>query len=255
MSTAKQVVPASKKGFVYGSSDATTPAKVSALNVGWFYNWNFVRNPGVDASLPYTPMIWGMTSVNNPAAVSLINQLDNPGYENVVLGFNEPDGAKQANMTVDMAIQHWPLLVGTGRRVGSPASAGNPTTAGGWLANFMTAAKAGGLRVDFIAVHWYAPPNVTSFLKELDTLYQQYGLPIWITEFAVADWTATTGSKFTVDQVTTFMQAVVPELNKRSYIERFAWKTRATSDVNMGTSALFNDDGSLTALGSVYASL
>jgi hypothetical protein len=51
------------------------------------------------------------------------------------------------------------------------------------------------------------------------------------------------------------MEAVVPELNKRSYIERFAWKTRATSDINMGTSALFNDDGSLTALGSLYASL
>jgi len=255
MTTAKQIVPVSKKGFVYGSSDPTTPAKVNALNVGWFYNWNFVRNPGMDTSLPYTPMSWGMTSVNNPMAIKLINQLDNPGYENVVLGFNEPDGAKQANMTVDMAIQHWPLLIGSGRRVGSPATASNPTTAGGWLANFMTAAKGANLRVDFIAVHWYAPPNVTSFLKELDTLYQQYGLPIWITEFAVADWTATTESKFTVEQITAFMEAVVPELNKRSYIERFAWKTRATSDINMGTSALFNDDGSLTTLGAVYASL
>jgi len=255
MSTAKQILPASKKGFVYGSSDPTTPAKVGALNVGWFYNWNFVRSPGMDTSLPYTPMIWGMTSVNNPMAVSLINQLNNPGYENVVLGFNEPDGAKQANMTVDQAIQNWSLLVNTGRRVGSPATASNPTKAGSWFANFMTAAKAANLRVDFIAVHWYAPPNVASFLNELDTLYQQYNLPIWITEFAVADWTATTGSKFSVDQVTAFMEAVVPELNKRSYIERFAWKTRATSDVNMGTSALFNDDGSLTALGAVYASL
>ena len=255
MSTAKQILPVSKKGFVYGSSDPTTPAKVGALNVGWFYNWNFVRSPGMNTSLPYTPMIWGMTSVNNPMAVSLINQLNNPGYENVVLGFNEPDGAKQANMTVDQAIQNWALLVNTGRRVGSPATASNPTKAGSWFANFMTAAKAGGLRVDFIAVHWYAPPNVASFLNELDTLYQQYNLPIWITEFAVADWTATTGSKFTVDDVTAFMKAVVPELNKRPYIERFAWKTRATSDVNMGTSALFNDDGSLTALGVVYASL
>ena len=255
MSTAKQILPVSKKGFVYGSSDPTTPAKVGALNVGWFYNWNFVRSPGMDTSIPYTPMIWGMTSVNNPMAVSLINQLNNPGYENIVLGFNEPDGAKQANMTVDQAIQNWSLLVNTGRRVGSPATASNPTKAGSWFANFMTAAKAGGLRVDFIAVHWYAPPNVASFLNELDTLYQQYNLPIWITEFAVADWTATTGSKFTVDDVTAFMKAVVPELNKRPYVERFAWKTRATSDVNMGTSALFNDDGSLTALGAVYASL
>lgn len=255
MSTAKQILPISKKGFVYGSSDPTTPVKVGALNVGWFYNWNFVRNAGVDASLPYTPMIWGMSSVNNATAVSTINHVDNVGYENVVLGFNEPDGAKQANMTVDQAIQNWSLLVNTGRRVGSPATASNPTKAGSWFANFMTVAKAGGLRVDFIAVHWYAPPNVASFLNELDTLYQQYNLPIWITEFAVADWTATTGSKFSVDDVTAFMKAVVPELNKRPYVERFAWKTRATSDVNMGTSALFNDDGSLTALGAVYASL
>ena len=255
MSTAVQITPNSKKGFVYGSSDATTPAKVAALNVGWFYNWNFVRNPGVDASLPYTPMIWGMTSVNNPNAFATINHIDNAGYENIVLGFNEPDGAKQANMTVDQAIQNWPLLANSGRRVGSPATASNPTKAGSWFANFMTAAKAGNLRIDFIAVHWYAPPNVTSFLNELDTLYKQYNLPIWITEFAVADWTATTASKFSVDDVTAFMKAVVPELNKRPYIERFAWKTRVTSDINMGTSALFNDDGSLTSLGSVYASL
>jgi hypothetical protein len=255
MSTAKQIVPLSKKGFVYSLYDPTTSSKVNTLNVGWHYNWNFLRTPGVDNSVPYTPMIWGMTSVGNQNAVNIINKIDNDGYENVVLGFNEPDGAKQANMTVEQAIANWPLLLNSGRRVGSPASAGNPTTAGGWLANFMTAAKAANLRVDLICVHWYAPPNATSFLKELDTLYQQYGLPIWITEFAVADWTATTASKFTVDQISAFMKAVIPELNKRSYIERFAWKTRSTSDVNMGTSALFNDDGSLTALGSLYASL
>ena len=38
-------------------------------------------------------------------------------------------------------------------------------------------------------------------------------------------------------------------------MEKYTWKTRTTEDANMGTSALFNDDGTLTALGRVYAAI
>ena len=254
MTTSVPVI-SKKKGFVYSSSDPTTPAKIAALNIGWFYNWNFVRNSGIDTAIPYTPMIWGSKIAVNPAAVSTINTLNTTGYENIVLGFNEPDGAAQSNLTVDQAIGLWPELVNSGRRIGSPAVAQNPTTPNGWLAQFMAQAKALNYRVDFITVHWYAPPNAASFIKEIDTLWYLYGLPIWITEFAVADWNATTTvpSRFSEAQVETFMGQVIPQLESRTYVERYCWKTRSTSDVNLGTSGLFNDDGSLTKLGMYYA--
>jgi hypothetical protein len=37
-------------------------------------------------------------------------------------------------------------------------------------------------------------------------------------------------------------------------VERYCWKTRTLSDPNMGSSSLFNDDGSLTDLGVLYKS-
>jgi hypothetical protein len=246
-----------KKGFVYGSSDATTATKINALNVGWFYNWNFVRNPGIDNLIPYTPIVWGTKTANNADAIKIINQIDTPGYDNNILGFNEPDFSQQSNMTVDQAIALWPIIQKTGRRIGSPAVAKNPTDPNGWLAQFMQKAKELNYRVDFIAIHWYAPPNVKSLLTKIDALWATYGLPIWITEFAVADWNAnaTTPCRFTQTQVKDFMAQVIPELESRSYVERYCWKTRNTSDINMGVSAIFNDDGTLTDLGTLYASL
>ena len=40
-------------------------------------------------------------------------------------------------------------------------------------------------------MHSYAPPRADSFLEHVQKLHERYGKPIWITEFAVADWKAT----------------------------------------------------------------
>src|SRR5262249_35947653 len=73
----------------------------------------------------------------------------------VLLGFNEPDHPQQANMTVQQALELWPHLTATGMRVGSPATAADPSLSGSWLEKFMDGAKARGYRVDFVCVHWY----------------------------------------------------------------------------------------------------
>ena len=51
------------------------------------------------------------------------------------------------------------------------------------------------------------------------------------------------------------MTAACTGLEARSYVERYSWKTRSTSDAALGTSALFNDDGSLTELGLIYSKI
>lgn len=237
---------ATKKGFVY-PSDATTCDKLAALNAKWHYNWNVTPPANLAPEIPYTPQIWGAKTLAYIGAAS----------HSVILGFNEPDGAKQANLTVDQAISHWPELMATGARLGSPATAGNPTNPAGWLAQFMEQAAAKNYRVDFIAVHWYAPPNATSFLKEIDAIYALYKLPIWITEFSPADWNAspTTPCKFVPADAIQFMNVVIPELEKRDYVERYTWKTRTPDDVNLGFAALFNADGTLSDVGKAYAAL
>jgi hypothetical protein len=235
--------PASKKGFVYPQ---ITQQIVNELNIGWCYNWNTINT--IELSVPYTPMCWGSAPKDLVAITNLSNATE-------LLGFNEPDGVLQSNLTVQQAISLWPQLQATGLRLGSPATAGNPTNPTGWLAEFMTAAKANNYRVDFICVHWYAPPNADSFVKELDNLYALYNLPIWITEFSPADWKASLANptKYLAHDAINFMNQLIPELQSRPYIERFAWKTRPTGDPNLGFAALFNDDGSLTTVGQAYA--
>jgi len=257
-------VPVALKGFVYkedpwplSSADPTLLAdKLSALHVDWFYTWGRLRPAAVPISLPFAPMIWGHQARNAEVLDHALSQLQQPGLDDALLGFNEPDRPDQANFTVEEALLRWPDLMATGRRLGSPATAENALT-GTWFPAFMQGIRDKGLRVDFIAVHRYASPNPQSFLDYLDAVHALYQLPIWITEFAVADWnaTATTPNKYSVADVEAFLRTIVPEFRKRPFVERFSWKTRHTTDVNMGTSALFNEDGSLTEVGAVYAGL
>jgi hypothetical protein len=223
-----------KKGFVYDLSDPNFVPKLMSVKPKWYYTWGPHGSPNVD--LPFTPMAWGKGS---------LPQTHTP----VILGFNEPDGTAQSNLTVQQALSMWSHVTSGGDRIGSPATAGNPTTAGSWLEQFMDAAP----KVDFICVHWYAPPNSASFLKEIDMIWAKYKLPIWITEFAVADWSGKFPGGFDPNLVQEFMKEACAGLDARPYVERYSWKTRTPEDVHMGTSALFTDDGLLTPLGVTYA--
>lgn len=239
-------MPSIKKGFACGSTVPAIPATLVSLHAKWYYNWGYIATPNVSNTIPFVPMVFSNKVTSNPTAmVALKGTSSQP-----LLCFNEPDLPQQANMTVPKAIASWSIAEKTGRRMGGPATATNPTSTTGWLANFMKAKPAGG--VDFMCVHWYGPANAASLLRVIDNLYNIYKKPIWITEFAVADWT--TPNKYTPSQVAAFLSAVIPQLESRAYVEKYAWKQRTASDPNMGSSTMVNADGSLTALGTLYAS-
>jgi hypothetical protein len=237
-----------KKGFVCSRKDANSVQKILSVNPTWYYNWNFASTDNMPSSLPFVPMVWGESTATNDYIMNLLG-ISAGGTSQPLLGFNEPDRVDQSNLTVSRALALWPNLVKTGCRLGSPATAANPIKSGGWFDQFMIAKP----KVDFITLHWYAAPNVTSLLNIVDTLHVRYNLPVWITEFAVADWK--TPNRYTTEQVANFMKAIIPELEKRPHVERYCWKTRTVSDPNMGSSSLFFDDGSLTDLGKLYFTL
>jgi hypothetical protein len=217
-----------KRGFVYPD------ANVAKLNPHWYYNWGPQPTPGVGEP-PFVPMVWG-------------SHTQVPTRSNIVLGFNEPDGAAQSNLTPQRALDLWPSVRAAGALVGSPATAGSPVASGSWLSQF-----AG--EYDFVCLHWYGPAHPQSFLDWLDQVHQQYQKPIWITEFAVADWSAKGGpksTKWTQADVLAFLKAVVPVLEYRDYVQRYSWKTRTLDDPCMWFSSVFNNDGSLTELGEWY---
>ena len=242
------------KGFGYGVEGELADKQRASLNLDWYYGWS-ADYPGSPEG--FVPMIWGGGKVD--ASIKTVQSQLHETKASHLLGFNEPDlksssYKQQSNMTVKEAADLWPKLQATGLRLGSPATI-KPDAE--WMDAFMRKAKYRGLRVDFLTMHCYGWPNAEDFLRKVTELHERYDKPVWVTEFAVADFKATSTKKnrYSRTQVNEFMEEAVKGLNALPFVERYAWKTRASKDPKMGTSALFHTDGTLTSTGELYASL
>jgi RNA polymerase sigma factor (sigma-70 family) len=217
----------------------------------WYYNWAATPNGiSAPATASYVPMMWGAASVTaaNLAAVR--------GEGHILLGFNEPDLASQANMTVSQALTLWPQLMATGMTLGSPAVASGAANPGGWLDQFMAGAKTRGYRVDFITVHWYGGdfstgPAVQQLESYLRAIYARYHLPVWVTEFDLTSFSGGTATYPAEAQQAAFLTAATTMLDGLSYVQRYAWFALPTS-AGSGTTGLFNAGPSVTPVGTAF---
>ncbi|MFE0327574.1 glycoside hydrolase family protein [Streptomyces sp. NPDC003753] len=197
--------------------------------VGWFYTWSSGRGQiTAPAGVEFVPMIWGPGSVTDAE----LNQAKQQG--STLLGFNEPDMAGQANMTVQQALDLWPRLQSTGLRLGAPAVATGANAAGSWLDRFLQGAASRGYRVDFIPLHWYgADFNTTNavgqFWTYIQSVHERYNKPVWITEYALIDFSSGTPRYPTQAQQAAFIKQSTDLLQSLSYVERYAWFTLSTS--------------------------
>lgn len=225
--------------------------KLNALHLNWHYSWGVQFIDKEPAGVEFVPMIWSGKGVQE-TVITRLEELAKTGKIHYLLGFNEPDQKKQSNMRVEDAIALWPQLMRVSVPLGSPACA-HPM--GDWMKEFMKKADSLGYRVDFVTVHYYGGTSVDNFISRLKQIHEQYGRPIWITEFAVADWKAKSVSenRYTQEEVLRFMKDVLPRLDSLPFVKRYAWFSANTRAAATGKSALFNPDGSLTALGKFYA--
>ncbi|AEV87534.1 RNA polymerase subunit sigma [Actinoplanes sp. SE50] len=250
--SAKAAVPAAaisaKKGVGVWKFTGSAAA-LKDVRAGWYYDWAAQNDdvPG-PTGVEFVPMIWGRQNVTG----ATLRQAKSEGR--VLLGFNEPDMGGQANMSVEDALAAWPQLQATGMRLVSPAVAYGGDTAGGWLDRFMAGAEAKKLRVDAIALHWYgsdfSAAAVSQFLGYVDAVHQRYGKPIWITEFGLMNFSGS--PKYPSDaQKVAFIEGATAGLQKRSYVERYAWfGLPAVGDsVDFG---LYRDGHSPTEAGKAY---
>ena len=111
---------------------------------------------------------------------------------------------------------------GDGHSIGFPA-----TSLGGenwWLNNFFDQADELGYRVEYSGTHWYSGPSATNLLNHIDHVQNQSnGRPVWLTEFAVVDWTGGSGDW--------------SEESNYNFILEFLW--RAESKANLEKYAVF----------------
>ena len=212
------------------------------LDVGWFYDWNISTNSSPD--LEYVP-------IRQNRWWPGLNQNWKTRGSTHLLGYNEPDKADQAKMTVGEAISGWPDLLATGLRLGAPA----PSDGGlNWLYEFVDKADKAGLRVDFVPVHYYrattdpgdAKGAADQFYRFLKEVHDRVKRPLWITEWNNgANWTKAPDPN--ERQQKAAITAMIKMLDETPFVERYALYNWVED-----SRALQRKDGSLTPAGEAY---
>jgi hypothetical protein len=239
-----------KKGFCItaGDNPGWTDRLIN-LHAKWFYTWAGFVPGDAPPGMIFTPMIRSRHA--KPEMVAKIRKSFEGHDIKEVLGFNEPDTKHQDGLSVQEALDLWPMYMETGLRIGSPACV-HPDKQ--WMIDFMAGVEERKLRVDFICIHSYGGPNPDAFLSRLEKVHEMFNRPLWITEFAVGDWNAKTveENKYDPKTVLRFMDKVLPKLDRLDFLERYSWFSASVDSPPLGTSALFNPDGTLTELGEHY---
>jgi len=244
-----EAVVTAKKGV--GHWGERLPSAPDILGCSWYYNWTpFPADTAGRVKAGFIPMIWSGKDVTE----AVMTHLKSSRYK-ALLGFNEPDGEGQANMTVAEAVALWPKLEATGLRLGSPGT----TTGAPWLDEFMKEAKERKLRVDFLCLHWYGditkPGPVGALRKYLEAYWNKYHLPIWLTEYSGADFDYHL-RKTTVDDNARFARESINMLESLPYVERYAWYAPLVSrhDRQYPAVGMCRRDGALTPVGLAWRS-
>jgi hypothetical protein len=228
--------------------DVTLTSDAGGGNLVWASGFeSAMADPAHSSAVPFVPMVWGATAAGGVDTAGLAG-------EPVVLGFNEPDLRAQSNLTVAQAIALWPDLMATGARLGSPAVATSHTLGStSWLGKFMAQANAAGLRVDFVAVHYYSTnPDVAAFKTWLTKVYNAYHLPIWVTEWGLVDFT--NPDRFTSTETAKFFTDGTLMMDGLGFVEKHAWfgLYDGLDGLNVHTH-LLDDAGQLTPVGQAFA--
>lgn len=225
---------------------------VNSLNSTWFYNWGLGASS--TATQQYVPMTWG----KNAASLAQSNVFIAKTSIDHLLAFNEPDNPSQANIaSIDTAVNRYKHLLYTGLRMGSPATEQDNALASKWLNQFVVAADAQKMRVDFLALHWYdwgnqtaksATDSLTSigifnrfknYISKIRTIYPDKHL--WITEY-----NANPARPVEVHRL--FMKMSSEWLNSQNYVERYAYFFPSAIPA-------VNPDFTLTSVGQTWANL
>ena len=230
---------ASKKGYA-----GWDPAYNEPLNTTWCYSWDAGINIWDDREY---------VTHHHHEGWPGITDVGNNGTSASILGNNEPDNTgddrEQVNSVAEV-LATWPQMMATGRRLGSPAVAGNYA----WLYEFMDSIDARGWRCDFVAVHAYWYSDWGSWNSQLSGIKNRTGRPIWITEMNYgANWTGWPGSDTNATPENyaiqyQHMKPIIDGLEATPWLERYAYYNwvqdcRMVIDGNM----------KLTPIGEYYA--
>ena len=195
-----------KKGMGWG-----TNSPIRTLRGSWFYNWGPSTAEGT-TDIEFVPCKWTAWNDVDAQWQTILNN----NTSNHLLGFNEPDGATQANMSLELMLKRWPKMLESGMRLGSPAVASDLNL----LYKFIDRCDALNYRVDFVAMHDYGGGTAEQFYAKCKAIHDRTGRPIWIKEFNFGG-TWTTGTP-TYDESAKRIREIIERYDTEGIIERYA---------------------------------
>ena len=243
--TNRQTSDGLMKGIAYRQlePEGLECSDIENLNVSWYYNWTPVPNCPEDEDVEFIPMIWSEKYLADDNYENYLVPLIGSDYS-ALLGYNEPNWKGQAEMSVETALEYWPMLEETGLRLGSPSTTGRSGL--DWSIEFMKGAKEKGYRIDFLALHWYGNCSNTEGLREFLDYYDAFGMPMWLTEWSCYKQDMATN--------TAFLEKIMPVLESYESLERYAWYSNRTTHETYLGAALFDSIGKPTPTGDIYIS-
>lgn len=180
---------ASKKGV--GGANYAAP-----MNADWMYNWGPTNSVALPEDVVYNPMQWGsfnwVYGTSSGPIWQHISSWRKRGDGMVLLGFNEPDRTDQSNIPLADCVTLWPRLMALNQPLVSPSPGTlNPPSGPSWHQQFYDEVDRLGYRVEYNAIHTYPGPSggsSDSLINQIQTEYNDFGLPVWLTEFSFVDW-------------------------------------------------------------------
>ncbi|TLD32572.1 putative cell wall protein o-glucosyl hydrolase [Venturia nashicola] len=237
-------------------------AAIDSGKIGWVFNWEMWKPLGLPPTVTYIPQCRTVKEVDQVIPRITIYQSDDQTLH--FIGFNEPCIDTQASVSISEAVELWkehilPLrYLFPSVQIGSPAIANGPHGLP-WIISFIS--DLGGIQasgIDHIVVHVY-DTTFQGFREYVEEVYDAFGLPIWVTEFACATRDPkerVREEEVSEEQVLKFMRECVEFLEQAKYVERYAWYG-AMDDVGNGVgraNGLQRGD-QLTKAGKLYVSL
>ena len=184
-----QIFP--KKGIAGAGNFAGADRRVT-FNANWCYSWWYSTSAPFPSGFNYYPMdsdTWyrGGTVAGN--LWSLQPGWRTAGYSLQVLGYNEPDMVGQADIDATNGAIYYMNDQNLDLPMAGPA-AGDVN--GTWNQTFYGYITNWGCRVDYLPAHEYAGNSSSAsssiWINPLQTAYNTYGIPMWMTEWSVVDW-------------------------------------------------------------------
>ncbi len=254
-----QIYP--KKGIAGSSRSAQITFKSN-----WTYGWWYTSDPNVPGVnyFPMDPDSWYRGSTVAGNLWGFQRGWRTKGYALNIMGYNEPDHVDQANLDATNGAIYYMNDHCLDLPMAGPA-AGNVN--GSWNQTFFGYITNWGCRMDYLPAHEY-PSNSSSasssiWINPMQTAYNTYGIPMWMTEWSVVDW-AGTGSWSEEDNYNALAEFLwraesITWLRKYSLFV-FTADTGSPMAVNPWTrttpaprSNSFDTNGALTPFGELYA--